>query len=189
MNSCATYAPDRVERCRRRVQAEPASAPAHLSLGTALMEINRAREAEAAFRRALELRPGYPEALVNLGGVLLARWDFQGCIDANRRAAENKPDLMLAHYNEGLGHLYLGDGEAMVACFRRALALEPNHAACEYYLAVGLLATGAVAESRLHLDAAVAGGFSPVPEFLKALEKAEGRPAQPGQEATEQPRV
>jgi Flp pilus assembly protein TadD len=188
MNSSATCAPDRVERCRRRIQTDPTSATAHLNLGAALMEINRIREAEEAFRRALELRPGYPEALVNLGGVLLARWDFQGCVEANRKAAQAKPELMLAHYNEGLGHLYLGEGEAMVACFQRALELDPQNPACEYYLAVGLLACGAVAESRLHLDAAVAGGFSPVPEFLKALEKAEGRP-HTKQAPDEQPRV
>ena len=188
MSSCTTYAPDRVERCRRRVQAEPASAAAHLNLGTALMEINRTREAEGAFHRALELQPGFPEALVNLGGVLLSRWDFQGCVELNRKAADAKPELMLAHYNEGLGHLYLGEAEAMVACFQRARELDPANPACEYYLAVGLLAAGAVGESRAHLDVAVAGGFSPVPEFLKALEKAEGRP-HPVQEAAEQPRV
>lgn len=188
MNRSETTAPDRVERCRRQVQDKPTSATAHLNFGAALMEINRIKDAEEAFRRALELRPGYPEALVNLGGVLLARWDFQGCVETNRKAAQAKPELMLAHYNEGLGHLYLGEGEAMVACFQRALELEPDNPGCEYYVAVGLLAAGAVAESRAHLDAAVAGGFSPVPEFLKALEKAEGRPHQ-AQEAAEQPRV
>jgi Flp pilus assembly protein TadD len=188
VNRSETTAPDRVERCRRQVQDKPTSATAHLNFGAALMEINRIREAEEAFRRALELRPGYPEALVNLGGVLLARWDFQGCVETNRKAAQAKPELMLAHYNEGLGHLYLGEGEAMVACFQRALELEPDNPGCEYYVAVGLLAAGAVAESRTHLDTAVAGGFSPVPEFLKALEKAEGRPHQ-AQEAAEQPRV
>ncbi len=188
MNHSETTAPDRVERCRRQVQANPASATAHLNFGAALMEINRIREAEEAFRRALELRPGYPEALVNLGGVLLARWDFQGCVEINRKAAQAKPELMLAHYNQGLGHLYLGEGEPMLACFQRALELDPDNPACEYYVAVGQLAAGAVAESRTHLDAAVAGGFSPVPEFLKALEKAEGRPLQ-ALETAEQPRV
>ncbi len=188
MNRSETTAPDRVERCRRQVQANQTSATAHLNLGAALMEINRTREAEEEFRRALELRPGYPEALVNLGGVLLARWDFQGCVEINRKAAQAKPELMLAHYNEGLGHLYLGEGQAMVTCFERAFELEPQNPACEYYLAVGLLAVGAVPDSRLHLDAAIAGGFSPVPEFLKALEKAEGKPS-PTQEAAEQPRV
>ncbi|OYW06937.1 MAG: hypothetical protein B7Z61_00740, partial [Acidobacteria bacterium 37-71-11] len=64
MNHSETTAPDRVERCRRQVHGNPTSATAHLNFGAALMEINRIREAEEAFRSALELRPGYPEALV-----------------------------------------------------------------------------------------------------------------------------
>ncbi len=74
----------------------------------------------------------------------------------------------------------------MVACFHRAIELDPRHPACDYYLAVGLLAPGRVGESRRHLDVAVAGGFSPAPEFLKALEKAEGAAAHaPGPQEVE----
>jgi tetratricopeptide (TPR) repeat protein len=164
---------NRVEHCRQAIAAHPDSPAAHLNMGTALLHTGMKGEAEREFHRALELRPDFPEALVNLGGLLLARWDFRGCVEANRRAAAARPELMIAHYNEGLGHLYLGEADAVVACFGRALALQPDHAASHYHLAVGLLATGAVAESRAHLDMAVEGGYSPMPEFLKALEKAE----------------
>ena len=41
---------------------------------------------------------------------------------------------------------------------------------------MGLLALGKVAESEAHLEAALEEGFSPAPEFLKALEKAKGGP-------------
>jgi hypothetical protein len=62
----------------------------------------------------------------------------------------------------------------VVSCFRRVLELEPEHGGGNYYLAVGLLAQGSVQECRRHLDRALAAGFSPEPEFLKALEKEEG---------------
>jgi tetratricopeptide (TPR) repeat protein len=170
---------ERFERCRLAVAESPGSAAAHLNLGTALLGIDRPKEAEAEFRRALELRADFAEALVNLGGLLLHRWDFRGCVDLNRRAAEAKPGLMIAHYNEGLGHLYLGEAKEMVACFQRALELDSSHAGVHYHLAVGLLALGQVSESEAHLSVALEGGFSPAPEFLKALEKAHDRPVSP----------
>jgi tetratricopeptide (TPR) repeat protein len=165
-----------VEQWRRSVESEPTSAASHANLGTTLLRLGRTREAEEELRRALQLRKDFPEALVNLGGILLSRWDHRGCIEANRKAASLKPGFLLAHYNEGLGHLYLGEPEAMVACFRRVLQLDERHAGGHYYLAVGLLALKNVAESRAHLDAALKEGFSPAPEFLKALERAEGGP-------------
>jgi hypothetical protein len=64
----------------------------------------------------------------------------------------------------------------MVASFRRALERDGRHAGSHYHLAVGLLALGQVEESHAHLDASLEGGFSPAPEFLKALQKAEGGP-------------
>ncbi len=154
--------------------SESLSAAAHFNRGTALLEKGLASRAEAEFRRALELRPDFPEALVNLGGILLARLDFKGCVGANRKAAEARPGFLLAHYGEGLGHLYLGETDEMVSCFRRAVALDGRHAGSHYHLAVGLLARGEVKESRAHLEAALEGGFSPAPEFLRALAKAEG---------------
>lgn len=166
--------PEPFQERSRAVEADPASAAAHFNLGTALLERGLASRAETEFKRALELKPRFPEALVNLGGILLARLDFRGCVEANRKAAEARPGLLLAHYGEGLGHLYLGEADAMVRCFRRALELDGRHAGSHYHLAVGLLALGQVKESREHLEAALEGGFSPAPEFLKALEKAEG---------------
>jgi tetratricopeptide (TPR) repeat protein len=163
-----------VERHRRAVEEQPASAIARLNLGTALLRAGHLVEAEAEFRRALAVDPDLPEALVNLGGIHLSRWEFRECVAVNRRAAECRPEFLSAHYNEGLGHLYLGEADQVVSCFRRVLEQDPGHGGGHYYLAVGLLELGKIQESREHLDRALAAGFSPEPEFLKALERKEG---------------
>lgn len=161
-------------RLRELVAAEPASAQAHLRLGTALTKTGAVGEAETEFRRALELDPALAGALVNLGGTMLLRWDFHGCVDANRRAAELQPELVLAHYNQGLGHLYLGEALEMAGCFERVLALEPRNPGGHYYLAVAANALGNIEAARLHLAVATELGFHPEPELLRALEKAAG---------------
>ncbi|MEJ1958421.1 MAG: tetratricopeptide repeat protein [Nitrosomonadales bacterium] len=52
--------------CFRRA-IEPDSASSHFDLGIVLMESEKSYEAVVSFRRALEIDPGYAEALTNLG--------------------------------------------------------------------------------------------------------------------------
>ena len=65
------------------------------------------------------------------------------------------------------------EAEEMVACFRRVLEIDPDHAAGQYHLAVGLLELGEVAAARAAVEKAAGLGHSPAPEFLKALERRE----------------
>lgn len=160
-----------LEKCRQLAAANPDSAGAHLRLGTALMKVGFAGKAEASLARAVELDPTCIQGWVNLGGLRLGRWDFQGCIEANRRALEQQPDLVEALFNKGLGHLYAGDTEAMLDCFRRVVELDPGRGGGQYFLAVGLLATGDIAGAEEHLGRAVGLGYSPHPDFVKAMER------------------
>lgn len=161
----------RLKELREVVARNPASAGAQLNLGTALLKAGFVAKAEVSLRRAVELDPNFAEAWSNLGGALLSRWDFAGCITANRRALELKPDLVQAHYNLGLGHLYNGDTAPMVSCFRKVIELEPENAGAHYHLALGLHAQGHIERARSSLDKAMALGYTPEPEFLRAMER------------------
>ena len=162
-----------IDRYLERVREHPESAAAHFNLALAYTQRGRLQHAEDHYRKALELDSDLVEAWVNLGGVLLLRWDFQASIEANEEALKRQDDLLLAHYNMGQGLLYLGDGEGVVKCNRRVLEIDPDHAAGHYFLAVGLLATERVAEARAALARSMELGHRPAPEFLKGLERAE----------------
>lgn len=165
----------RLDRCLRRVERNPESAPAHFNLGLAYSQRGLVARAERAYRKALDLDPDLVEAWVNLGGVLMLKWDFEGSIEANREALTRKENLLLAHYNTGQACLYLGDAEGVVRCSRRVVELDPDHGAGHYFLAVGLLALDRVEEAREALNRARALGHSPAPDFLRALGAAEER--------------
>jgi len=178
----------RIDRLRESVARSPDSPVAHMKLGMACLRLGDLRQAEEELRRAVDLDPGYDEAWVNLGGILLSRWDFAGCVELNRQVAARSPDLVEAHYNQGLGHLYLNQPEEMVSCFRRVVELKPDHPGGQYHLAVGLLAVGEAGQARAALDRAVALGYSPQPEFLRELERKGGGPERRHQGGGSEPR-
>ena len=164
---------DRIERCQKQVEQEPHSAAAHFNLGLAYTAKGLMDKAEASYRAAIAEDADLVEAWVNLGGVLLLKWDFAGAAEANREAIRRREDLVQAHYNLGQAHLYMGEAAELVTCCRRVVELEPEHAAGHYFLAVGLLATGQVFDARATVARAMRLGYRPMPEFLRRLEQAE----------------
>ncbi len=164
---------DRFERAKVVAERRPDSAAAQFNLGLAYSQRGLVDRAERAYRKALALNPDLVEAWVNLGGILLLKWDFRGCLAANEEAIRRRDDLVLAHHNLGQACLYLGDAEGLVRATRRVLELDPGLPAGHYFLAVGLLATGQVPEARQSLGRAMALGYRPLPEFLRALDRAE----------------
>jgi tetratricopeptide (TPR) repeat protein len=172
-------APAHLEKYYKAVDRNQESAEAHFRLGSALVQTGFMTRGEKALLRSLELDPDRAEAWVNLGGIRLSRWDFRGCIEANDRALNCEPSSKVAFHNKGLGHLYLGEAEEMVGCFSRVVELDPDNAAGNYYLAVGLYAVGREAEARKQLKRAVELGHSPDPKFVKEMEKTEGQDSGP----------
>lgn len=164
--------PTSIPELRRALEESPPTAEAHAQLGTALLKVGATREAERELRAAIDLDPKCVGAWVNLGGILLSRWEFGAAIEANRRAAAAEPTLALAHFNQALGHLHLGEPEKVVECLSTVVELEPHHGAAYYHLAIALHALGRGVEARL--CAAYAGelGYRPSRMSLEALERA-----------------
>ena len=165
---------DSVSELRRALAEAPPTAQAHARLGTALLKAGAAREAERELRADIELDPACVGAWVNLVGILLARWEFGAAVEANRQAAAADPTLALAHFNQAIGHLHLGQPGQVIECLARVVELEPPNGAAYYHLAIALHALGRAEEARL--CAAYAGelGYRPSRMSLEALERAAG---------------
>ncbi len=169
----------RLERCQQDVEEHPDRASSHYNLGLAYTVSGRVKQAEEAYLKALDIDPTMVQAWVNLGGVRLMRWEFQGCLEANQAAAKLRDDLPIVHYNMGQAYLYLNDPENLVRCNKRVIALERDHAAAHYYAAVGHLAMDNLSGAERHLGRALELGHQPTQDFLKAIDKA--RTKQPQQ--------
>ena len=162
----------RFERCLQEVEEHPDRASAHYNLALAYTVAGRVKQAEASYLKALELDPTLVQAWVNLGGVRLMRWEFQGCLDANLEASKLRNDLPIVHYNMGQAYLYLNDPENLVECCQRVIELDRDHAAAHYHAAVGYMALKNIGASERHLARAIELGHRPTQDFVKAMEKA-----------------
>ncbi len=88
----------------------------------------RLDEAVACCRRAIDLKPGYPEAHNNLGIVLAELGLPEEAVACYRRALDLRPDYPEACNNLGIALKDQGWLDAAVACCRRAIDLKPGYA-------------------------------------------------------------
>jgi len=88
----------------------------------------------AAYRRALELKPNYPDAHNKLAITLAAQGRLDEAVATFRQALEIAPEYPETHINLGNALNAVGRPEEAVASFRRALQIQPDLVAAHYNL-------------------------------------------------------
>jgi protein O-mannosyl-transferase len=129
---------------------------AHYSCGVALADQGDVDAAIIQYRKALEIRPDFKEARVNLGGALASRGQIDAAIGHYQKVLEINPRNAESHYNLGVVLAGRGETDAAIAHFRKALEIRPDYAEAHTNLGVVLAGRG-------ETDAAIA-------HFQKALE-------------------
>lgn len=112
----------------------------YYNLGNAFARLDESEAAIRAYRRAIEQRPaGYSRAQNNLGVVLLREGRWNEAYDAFN-AALKLENFRYAEASYNLGRLYAARGERDLAVreWRRALVVDPKHAAAAQALARGV---------------------------------------------------
>jgi len=94
--------------------ADPQDFQAWTELGTAHFLQGRKGEAEKAYQHALDVRPAFTLALLNLGRLRVADKKFEGALDPLSRALREQPDNADAHLLLGEAYLQLKKGSKAV---------------------------------------------------------------------------
>lgn len=89
-----------IEKLRRRIEADPKDAEAILELANLNFDIQNWPRALELYSRLLELRPGDPDALTDLGICLRAQKDFTGALARFREAQSFAPRHWQSRFNE-----------------------------------------------------------------------------------------
>jgi tetratricopeptide (TPR) repeat protein len=126
------------------------SSLAQHSLGTALAEQGKRAEAIEHYRRALEIRPDFADALTNWGAVLAQQGKLAPAIEHLQHALRLRPDSAEAHTNLGGALAVQGKLAEAIEHLQHALRLEPDYAPAHSNLGFVLAQQGKRAEAIEH---------------------------------------
>jgi TolB-like protein/tetratricopeptide (TPR) repeat protein/DNA-binding winged helix-turn-helix (wHTH) protein len=107
------------QQSRNVVELDASNFKAHNNMASALMLAGEFSQAEAAYQRALDVRPD-ASTYSNLGILLYYQSRFVDAVDALRQAVERAPKDYLIHSN--LGDALWGGGDALAALNEFAVA-------------------------------------------------------------------
>jgi tetratricopeptide (TPR) repeat protein len=142
------------------VALEPQNAEGWFQLGLVYNRTASFRNAELAFRKAVELDPHDAQAHFWLGWTLVvdpqSKQDWAGAIAESRAALADEPDDADALNLLGTGLTNLGELAKAVEVLKRATAIKPSSAAAHYNLAVALEKSGQAEEATKEYAAAIA---------------------------------
>lgn len=133
--------------------ADAFSAGEWLDYGRSCEDEERLEEADRAYRRALSLRPHFPDAQFNLGNVLRELGNVDDAEQRFRTAVEQDPTMAVGWYNlADLLEEHRRLDEA-VECLRRAVDTDAVYADAHFNLASLLEQVGRSAEATTHWTA------------------------------------
>lgn len=128
----------------------PGCADCYYNIGVAYMQKKDAAQAEAAWKKAIEAKPDYTEAMNALSTLYnnQKRFDEAGAMSARAAAAgAGTGGSADAIYNQGIILWNQGKIPEAKVKFEEALKANPNHAESHYQLGMALLNEGKTAEA------------------------------------------
>ena len=129
---------DAIASFRTAVDQAPNFHEAYYGLGWSLLARHKWGEAALALRRSVDLRPTLP-ACLDLAVACGAVEDMDGSLEALRQAVALAPTSAEAFHQLAVNLRWSGQLDAAIAASRRAVELDPSHAAAHSGLLYALL--------------------------------------------------
>jgi len=129
------------------VAADAKDFEAWTDLGNVLFAQRNLGEAEKAFHRALEERPAYPLALLNLGKLNFDQKNYDAAITNLTQLVAAHPEMAAAHRFLGESYLGIKKGSKAVPELEEAVRLDPENQA-EAHLSLAALYNAANLKDR-----------------------------------------
>ena len=102
------------------------TAIAYYNLARSYAALEDIETAKQLYRKAIEIRPRFPEAHNNLGMLLNQEGLFEQAIEHFKIVVAVEPLSSSAHYGMGVAYQSLEDNTTAAVCYQRALTLNPD---------------------------------------------------------------
>ena len=124
------------------------NAMAHAGLGAALIQNRNPELAEKHLRRALEIHPRFPEALNDLGGVLVGKGLYREAMACFSDVLALNPHDADAHNNLALTLTYMDRFPEAIEHYKTAIAINPMFPRALNNLGATLAQTGRIQDAK-----------------------------------------
>ena len=111
---------------RQVVNADPKDFEAWTELGTAYFKQKKFDDAEKAYLAALEQRPAYIVALLNIGKLRISQKKYETAIEVLTQAIGSQPQSAEINYWLGEAYLQIKKGSKAVGYLNEAIRLDPT---------------------------------------------------------------
>lgn len=129
-------------------------------------ERGEARAAASVYRKALEIVPGDPAVLHNLGLALANVGDWEGAVSSYRASLQADPAQPLVWVNLGIALESMGDRAGAIEAYRSALELNAEEPLAHFNLGNVYLRQGQVPEAIAQYRRALAVDFGLAPAYF-----------------------
>jgi Tfp pilus assembly protein PilF len=148
-----------VEDINKAEEINPKDPDVHLIKGVIYFALKDYKQAEASYRRAIELKPDYSEARYNLCGLYLTTGNLDGAIDQCSKAASDVVYKSRVNALTSLGTAYFrkGDIDKAKTYYEQALQINPAFVFTHNELGKLYMATGKQQEAIEEFKRAVEG--------------------------------
>ena len=127
-------------------------------MGIAYADLDQYDEAEAALKKAIELKSDYSPSYTGLAGIYNIQRRFDEAAEMSAEAARlsgsggmtAKNPIVV--YNQGIIQWNAGNSAGAKVQFQRTVELDPTHAEAHYFLAMATLNEGNMAEAATALE-------------------------------------
>jgi tetratricopeptide (TPR) repeat protein len=119
-------------------------------VGRAHAAAGQSTEAEAAYRKSLQIEPNNADVINNLGVLLYNGGNYEGALDCFKKQASLQPDNVDAQLNVAAAHVKLNQITAAIDIWRGVVRTNPDRMDVRLDLADGLWNTGDTPGARFH---------------------------------------
>jgi len=143
---------DEAEAAYKELLAKDDIPEVHYNLGYIYSQRKDWPAAEAEYKKALELRPGYADASAALARVYQDSGQTDKAMALMTQAATENPGDPRTQYNMGVFYLNSGKSEEAIAAFEKAVAADPTMADAYYHLGTLMVGQNKVKEAVSYLE-------------------------------------